>query len=510
MEMPDLSVPLTGIFSDLAVHTGEGPPVTRLWIGGRWREASDGKTLEVRCPMDGSAVARAAQATVEDTLSAVEAARPGHTSIREMPAIQRVGLMEKAARLLEESEELVARTIQLEAGKPMRDARSEVRATGERLRMVLQDARKISGEYLPGDWAQDTVGKIALVIHEPVGVVAAISSFNYPLYIAAAKVIPALLAGNSVVAKPASETPLALLLFARILQEAGLPDGSLNVITGRGGSIGDALVSHQAVGLVTFTGSTEVGKHIASVAGLKPLHLELGGKGLAIVLDDADLRHAAAKCVEGSLRNAGQRCDAVSAILVVEPVADKFVELAAGQMKNWPCGDPRDEKTRVGPVINESAAERIHSLVKDAADRGAEVLAGGTFKACFYEPTLLDHVPKEAAIATEETFGPVVTVIRVKDEDEALEMAGRPRYGLDSCVFTSSFYRMWRVAKRLEVGEVTINDLPRHGIGYFPFGGTKESGIGREGIGYSIEEMTHLKTIVFNLQPAGLGKELRE
>jgi glyceraldehyde-3-phosphate dehydrogenase [NAD(P)+] len=496
--MDDLSLALTGIFSDLAPQKAEGTPVMRLWVGGQWKEASDGKTFEVRTPIDGSVIALAARATVEDAASAVEAARSGQAAIREMPAIQRVGVMEKAARLLEDNAELVARAIQVEAGKPMRDALSEVRATIERLRMVLLDARKISGEYLPGDWAPDTVGKMALVIHEPVGVVVAISTFNYPLFIGGAKIIPALLAGNSVVSKPASEAPLALLLFARILQEAGLPEGSLNVITGGGGAIGDALVSHEAVSLVTFTGSTQVGKHIASVAGLKPLHLELGGKGLAIVLDDADLRLAAAKCVEGALRNAGQRCDAISAILVVEGVADKFVELAREEMKNWPCGDPRDDRTKVGTVINESAAQRIHGLVKDAADRGAKILAGGSLKGCFYEPTLLDHVPKEATIAVEETFGPVVTVMRVKDEDEAIEMAARPRYGLDSCVFTNSFHRMWKVAKRLEVGEVTINDFPRHGIGYFPFGGTKESGIGREGIGYSVEEMTRLKTIVFS------------
>jgi glyceraldehyde-3-phosphate dehydrogenase [NAD(P)+] len=318
--------------------------------------------------------------------------------------------------------------------------------------------------------------------------------------------VPAILAGNTVVAKAASDTPLSLLLLGRAFEEAGIPHGVFNVITGRGDEIGDALVSDPRVRGVTFTGSTLVGKHLASVANVRKQHLELGGKGMAIVLDDADLRLAATKCVQGSLSNAGQRCDAISAILVVGSVADEFTNLVLCEVDGWKLGDPRDPATKVGPVINEAAARRIKSLVDDAIARGASLLAGGDHSGCYFQPTVIANVPVESSIVNEETFGPVVTIVKVSDEDEALVVANGTRYGLDSCVFSSNFYRIWKIAKRLNVGGVAVNDFPRHGVGFFPFGGWKDSGVGREGIGYSIEEMTSLKTITFNLEPAKLGK----
>jgi glyceraldehyde-3-phosphate dehydrogenase [NAD(P)+] len=372
----------------------------------------------------------------------------------------------------------------------------------------MEEVKKISGEYIPGDWSDDTRGKIALVIREPVGVVAAISSFNYPLFIQAAKVIPALLAGNSVVLKPASSTPLSALMFARILQESGIPNGCLNVITGPG-SIGMKLVEHPHVSLVSFTGSTMAGKEISRAAEVKRLHLELGGKAVAIVLSDADIGLAARKCVEGAFRNAGQRCDAVSLALVEEGVADLFVEKVLEEAGKWTVGDPRGDDVKMGPLINSSQVERVHRLVVDAVEKGAKLLMGGRFEGNYYQPTVLDYVPNSAEIMWEEIFGPVLPIARVRDVGEALEIASAQRYGLDSCVFTNNFYRMWSVAKRLQVGSVTVNDMPRHGVGYFPFGGVKESGIGREGIGYSIDEMTVLKTIVFNLEPIGYVKKKR-
>jgi acyl-CoA reductase-like NAD-dependent aldehyde dehydrogenase len=258
--------------------------------------------------------------------------------------------------------------------------------------------------------------------------------------------------------------------------------------------------------LVSFTGSTSTGKELYKASTIKPMHLELGGKALAIVLDDADLDLAAKKCVEGSLRNAGQRCDAISVVLVQKSVADVFVEKVLKEVDGWKFGDPRDPDVMMGPMINRRAVEYVYGLVKDALDKGAKLLRGGRYWGCYFEPTVLDNVPLDAKIVWEETFGPVIPIVRIDSEDDAIEISRRSRYGLDSCVFTNNFYRMWKVAKRLQVGEVTINDMPRHGVGFFPFGGVKDSGIGREGIGYSIDEMTVLKTIVFNLEPAGLGK----
>jgi glyceraldehyde-3-phosphate dehydrogenase [NAD(P)+] len=444
----------------------------------------------------------------EDVEKAVGVARGEQRKIRDLAAIERIEIFRQAAQVLEERMGDFVTALVHEAGKPRRDAEGEVSATALRLKLTMEEVKKISGEYIPGDWSDDTRGKIAVVIREPVGVVAAISPFNYPLFIQAAKVIPALLAGNSVVLKPASSTPLSALMFARVLQESGIPSGCLNVITGPG-SIGMKLVEHPHISLVSFTGSTKAGREISRAAEVKHLHLELGGKAVAIVLSDADVGLAARKCVEGAFRNAGQRCDAVSLALVEEGVADLFVEKVLEEAGKWTVGDPRWDDVKMGPLINSSQVERVHRLVVDAVEKGAKLLTGGRFEGNYYQPTVLDYVPREAEIMWEEIFGPVLPIARVRDVGEALEIASSQRYGLDSCVFTNNFYRMWSVAKRLQVGSVTVNDMPRHGVGYFPFGGVKESGIGREGIGYSIDEMTVLKTIVFNLEPIGYVKKKR-
>jgi glyceraldehyde-3-phosphate dehydrogenase [NAD(P)+] len=239
---------------------------------------------------------------------------------------------------------------------------------------------------------------------------------------------------------------------------------------------------------------------------MKKRHLELGGKGAAIVAGDADLTLAASKVLEGCLKYSGQRCDAISRVFVDESVADRFVELLSRGMATWKLGDPREAETTMGPLINPQAAERVQGLVDDAVAKGATLIRGGKHQESYFDPTLLDFVPPEARIATEETFGPVVTVARVKGVDEAISRTNESRYGLDSCVFTNNLYTAWKVAKALEEGTVTINDAPAHGVGYFPFGGNKDSGLGREGIGFSVDEMTRIKTIQFNLAPAGLGK----
>jgi glyceraldehyde-3-phosphate dehydrogenase [NAD(P)+] len=498
---------LSGFFDEI-LERYDGEARFRMFVEGRWVESFDKTYFELHTPIDGSLLGYIPKAGVEDVEKAVGVARREQRKIRDLAAIERIEVFRQAAQVLEERMGDFVTALVHEAGKPRRDAEGEVSATALRLKLTMEEVKKISGEYIPGDWSDDTRGKIAVVIREPVGVVAAISSFNYPLFIQAAKVIPALLAGNSVVLKPASSTPLSALMFARILQESGIPNGCLNVITGPG-SIGMKLVEHPHVSLVSFTGSTMAGKEISRAAEVKRLHLELGGKAVAIVLSDADIGLAARKCVEGAFRNAGQRCDAVSLALVEEGVADLFVEKVLEEAGKWTVGDPRGDDVKMGPLINSSQVERVHRLVVDAVEKGAKLLTGGRFEGNYYQPTVLDYVPREAEIMWEEIFGPVLPIARVRDVGEALEIASAQRYGLDSCVFTNNFYRMWSVAKRLQVGSVTVNDMPRHGVGYFPFGGVKESGIGREGIGYSIDEMTVLKTIVFNLEPIGYVKKKR-
>jgi acyl-CoA reductase-like NAD-dependent aldehyde dehydrogenase len=271
----------------------------------------------------------------------------------------------------------------------------------------------------------------------------------------------------------------------------------LNVITGPGGEIGDVLASHPDVSMISFTGSSGVGKSIAAGAGPKPMHLELGGNAAAIILADADLELAVEKSVLGAFKNAGQRCDALSRVLVAESIYDAYLERALKEVERWPVGDPRDEDTKVGPMVNEKAATRVNQLVEDAVGKGARLLAGGNAGDAYHEPTMLADVSTDADIFWEETFGPVLTVAPVADLDTALELANRSRYGLDSAVFTSNLDAAWRAARALECGQVTINDAPAHGVGHFPFGGRKpDSGIGREGLGYSIDECTVLKTVV--------------
>ena len=481
-------------------------PQFKLLIDGKWTDSSSRRTMDVDTPINDSVVARVASATPKDVDMAIVAANNARRSMREIPAIDRIDILNRARHIIEAHKDDFVNTLVLEAGKPLNMAKGEVNASLNRIKMTMQEAKSIFGEYIPGDWSEDTMAKFALVIHEPLGVIVCITPFNYPLFSVIAKVVPALVSGSTVVVKPASDDPIVALLLGRVLQEAGIPHGAVNVITGPGGKVGDALVNHEYVGMITLTGSTEVGKHVANLVGMKKMHLELGGKGAGIVASDADLPLAAKKVLEGCLKYSGQRCDAISRVFVEESVAEPFLQLLAKELDKWSLGDPRDSSYNMGPLINPKAAERVQFLVDDAVTRGAVLIRGGKHTKSYFEPTVLDAVPTGARIATEETFGPVVTIVRVKNLNEAIELTNTSRYGLDSCVFTNNFYTAWRVAKALEEGTVSINDAPAHGTGYFPFGGNKDSGLGREGVGYSIDEMTRIKTIQFNLAPAGLGK----
>ena len=496
---------LSKLFAD-CYDVRRGVPEFRLFIGGEWSQSSGRRTLDVDTPIDDSVIARVQAGTAADAERAVEAAYGARKPIRDIPGIDRIDLLNRARHVLQDHRDDFVRTMVLEAGKPARMAEAEVRASINRIKMTMEEARKIFGEYVPGDWSEDTMAKFALVIHEPLGVIACVTPFNYPLFSVVAKVVPALVIGNAVVVKPASDDPVVALLLGRVLQEAGVPAGSVNVITGSGKEVGEPLTNHDHVGMITLTGSTEVGKHIAKLVGMKKMHLELGGKGAAIVAADADIPLAAKKVLEGSLKYSGQRCDAISRVFVEEGVADRFVQLVADEADSWRLGDPRDERFNLGPLINPEAAERVQALVDDATAKGAKLLRGGRHRRSYFDVTVLDYVPPKARIVTEETFGPVVTIMRVGSVQEAIELTNSSRYGLDSCVFTNNFYTAWRVAKALEEGSVSVNDAPSHGVGYFPFGGYKDSGLGREGVGYSIDEMTKIKTIQFNLAPAGLGK----
>ncbi len=497
LERP-VTVELPSLFHPAVEPDSAGGPATlRLLIDGQWRAAADGETFDVRTPIDGTVIARAASAGTEDVEAAIAAAVATRREFRQVTAAERMEICSRAAGLMAEHLGSFVDAIVVSLGKTPSQAKSEANATRERLELVREEVRKIFGEYIPGDWIPDTKGKSGVVLHEPVGTVAAIGPFNYPLFLAASKIIPAIAAGNTVVAKAPSDDPIPLLMFGRMLEEAGLPPGALNVITGSGRKIGDLLASHDGVSMISFTGSTAVGRRIAELAGPKPLHLELGGNAAAIVLADADLELAVEKSVMGAFKNAGQRCDAIGRVMVADSVYDTFVERALAEAETWTMGDPRADGVKVGPLVNPGAAETVGALVDDAVGRGARLLAGAGRVEAYHEPTVLADVSSDAEIVWEETFGPVLTIMRVRDLDEALELANRSRFGLDSCVFTSNLDSAWGAARALECGMVHINDAPAHGVGHFPFGGRKpDSGVGREGLGYSIDECTVLKTVV--------------
>jgi len=487
--LPDITGP--------AASTDGAVPAFRLLIDGEWQDARSGDRFDVISPIDGGVIATAAKAGKDDVLAAIDAAKRARATFRKLPAAARLEICADAARVLGRHLDPFADIILADLGKTLEQARSEVSATRERLELAREEVRKIFGEYLPGDWIRDTQGKEGIVLREPVGTVAAIGPFNYPLFLAASKIIPALAAGNTVVAKAPSDDPLALVLFARVLEEAGLPDGVLNMITGAGGEIGGLLAEHEDISMISFTGSSGVGRRIAQAASPKPLHLELGGNAAAIICDDADLELAVSKTLLGAFKNAGQRCDAVSRVLVEESVYDEYVGRAVAEAEEWVVGDPRAEGVKVGPLVNAAAAETVHHLIADAVEKGAKVLLGGEVDAAYHQPTVLVDVPLDAEIVWEETFGPVLAVVRVADLDAALEVANGSRYGLDSAVFTRSLEKAWKAAHALECGMVHVNDAPAHGVGHFPFGGHKpDSGIGREGLGYSIDECTRVKTVV--------------
>jgi len=505
MEKESNVINLGSAFSPIHSVSASGALDFKMFLEGGWIELRD--RIEIRSPIDNELVATVPSASNQEAERAAESSYVNRNAIRVIPAVKKIEIFQRARDLLLQNMADFVTILTLEAGKPKGNAEGEVKATAERLKLTPDEYGKIRGEHIPGDWSEETVGTAADVLREPLGVVLAISPFNYPLYITATKVIPALLAGNAVVVKPSSKDPLSFLMFARILQIAGIPSGTLNVITGRG-PIGELLAAHDRISMLTFTGSTEVGKTLARVAGLKRLHMELGGKGCAIILKDADLDLAASETVKGGLSYSGQRCDAISRVFVEQQVGDVFVEKVLKEAGKYKVGDPRDSKVTMGPLITHGDVERVHELVTDAESKGAKLLTGGKHEGNYYYPTVLDHVPIESKIVWDETFGPVIPIVRVKDVDEAIELANRSRYGLDSCVFTNDINLARKVAKRLEEGEVTINASPRHGVGYYPFGGNKDSGIGREGIGYSIEEMTRLKTIVYNWRPAKVWADL--
>jgi glyceraldehyde-3-phosphate dehydrogenase (NADP+) len=474
-----------------------GKKVWKNYIGGKWVDSSNKATFDVSDPATGRLIGKVPKSTKDDVEKAIQSAWNTRSVMANMPMVERVEMLARLSELIEKHQKDFIDVIVKEAGKPLSVVQGEVKATIERLKFAIEEVKTMRGEYIPGDAVPDTKGKFAIVKRMPRGVVLAIGPFNYPLFIPTSKIAPALASGNSVVFKAASDDPICMIMFARLAELAGVPPGAFNVITGSGSEIGDYMVSHPRVGMISFTGSSAAGKHITTVAGMKRLHLELGGKCPGVVFEDCDIDLAIKECAKGSLKYSGQRCDSLSRIIVQDKIYNKFARLMRLEAKNWKMGPTSSSKTKIGPLINQGAAERVEGLIQDAIKKGARVLAGGKRKGLYIQPTVLLDVDNRMRVAREETFGPVVVIMKFRTFDEAIKMANNTEYGLDASVFTQDVNKAVKAASLIEAGAVTINGAPSHGLGNFPFGGEKDSGMGREGMNYTIEEMTKHHTIVF-------------
>jgi acyl-CoA reductase-like NAD-dependent aldehyde dehydrogenase len=464
----------------------------RLLVGGDWLET--GEWLEVRSPYSGEVVGRLPKGGAAETRRAIDAAE---AAMREpLPAHKRAEILVRVAGYLGRRHDEAARTISDEAGKPLKAARVEVSRAMSTYTMAAVEARKLAGEVVPMDASQAGEGKLAFTLRLPIGIVGAISPFNFPLNLVAHKIAPALAAGCAVVLKPASQTPLSALLLAELETEAGLPPGWLNVVAGSSSEIGDVLLEDERVQAITFTGSGQVGWKLKERAPRKRVNLELGNATPVIVEADADLEEAAAKLAANAFSFAGQSCISVQRVYVQRTSYGGFLERFLPKVEALKLGDPADEETDVGPVIDEDARERILAWIDEARAAGGDVLAGGSLEGDLIRPTVIANPPADAKVSCEEVFGPVCTVTAYDSLDEAIALANGTPYGLQAGIFTANVRTALRAARELEFGGVTVNEAPTFRADQMPYGGIKASGNTREGPAYAVRELTEERLVV--------------
>jgi len=467
----------------------------KLFVAGEWVETGD--WIDVRSPYSGEVVGRVAKGGAEETRRAIDAAEEAlHNPL---PAHKRAEILVKVVAGIARRHDEIARQISDEAGKPLKAARVEASRAMSTYTFAAVEARKLAGEMVPMDAAQAGEGKLAFTLRRPIGVVGAISPFNFPLNLVAHKLAPALAAGCPVVLKPATQTPLSALLLAELEDEAGLPPGWLSVVVGPSAEIGDVLVEDGRVKAITFTGSGAVGWGLAARAARKKVNLELGNATPVIVTADADIEAAATAMAAHAFSFAGQSCISVQRLYVERPAYDRFVEAFVPKVEALKIGDPADEETDVGPVIDEDARERILEWIAEARDGGAEILAGGEQRDGLIAPTVIAGASPELKVSCEEVFGPVVTVNAFDSLDEAIELANSTRYGLQAGIFTSRLDTAMRAGQELEFGGVIVNEAPTFRADQMPYGGVKDSGNTREGPAYAVRELTEERLVVINL-----------
>jgi glyceraldehyde-3-phosphate dehydrogenase (NADP+) len=474
----------------------------KLLIGGRWVDAVNGEREDVTSPFNGDIVGDVAVARPADAELAITAAVSGFDVWRRTPAHARFAILTKAAALADERAEEMAQIMSRENGKSLVEARGEAGRSGDIIRLSAFEGSQLYGDSLPLDANKGTgFDKLGFTIHQPVGVVVAISPFNYPALLVMHKVAPALAAGNAVVLKPARSTPLTALALAKCFVDAGLPDGVLNVVTGGGSDLGDALVRDPRVRKISFTGSTRVGEHIASIAGIKKMSLELGASGPVIVLDDADIDAATTSIALGGYINAGQVCISAQRIIVQENIVDDFLSALTPKVQAIRVGDPLAEGTAVGSMISRTEANRVTASIRAAVTSGARLVTGGEQDGSIIQPAIVADVDPFSPFAQEELFGPAVAVSTARNLEHAIDLANSTAYGLGAGVFTNNMSNSIRAIREIESGVVHINWTQLWRADLMPYGGFKSSGIGKEGPRSAIAEMTEIKTVILHGTP---------
>ncbi len=474
------------------------PVVTqRFLVDGKWME--EGDPIEILAPYDGSVVGRIFQGRREHAEQAIAAAVKAFGTTRRLPAFERQRVLKSVAENISERKEEYARCIALEAGKPIKTARSEVDRAIFTFTVAAEESVRIYGEYLPLDWQEFTVGRWGMVRRFPLGPIAGITPFNFPLNLVAHKVAPAIAAGCTMVLKPAPQTPLTALMLAESVQQAGWPDGALNVLPLSNQDAG-LLVGDDRLKLISFTGSVPVGWEIKKNSGKKKVVLELGGNAGVIVHSDADIAFAADRCAAGGFSYAGQSCISVQRILVERSVSAKFIELLVDRVSKLRTGDPMEESTDVGPMIRERDAVRAAEWIQEAVRSGARLLCGGKRNGTMLEPTVLTGTRPDMKVNCQEIFAPVVTVESYDSFEEAVRQVNASSFGLQAGIFTRDVKLLFNAYEELEVGGLVAGDVPTFRIDHMPYGGVKDSGLGREGLRYAIEEMTEPRLLVMNLR----------
>ena len=460
-------------------------------IEGVWVDSNN--KIEVTNPYTNEIIGTVPQMGIEQVKTAIDALYNYQPTLT---AYQRSEILKGTATEVKLKIDELAYGISLESGMSIKDSMKEVGRSINLLNVAAEEAKRIIGEQLPSDIDFSGTDKIIMAMRFPVGLISAIVPFNRPLNQVVVKVAPGFAAGNKIIIKPTERTPLSAIRFVQIMLNNGLPSKMISIVTGKSSEIGNELVSNQKIDMVTFTGSTEIGRKLSNIAGIKKLTMELGGNDPLIVLEDGDLDKAVKLASIGAYSNAGQACRGIKRIIVIESIADVFAKKLKDETEKITCGDPFDPKTTIGTIIDENAAIEVENAVKKAIADGAKVLCGNKREGALFTPTVVDHVKHDSAMVLNETFGPIAPIIRVKNLEEACRIANQTEFGLQSGIVTNNLENIRYCIKNLKMGAVNINEGPHHDMPNIPFGGVKQSGIGREGIRYAIQEMTYIKCVV--------------